>query len=78
MQKHIRYIKNRTGRRPFVCNVNKKAKSLTPAWKATLQVDGAYYGEYLGTGSTRTLALLALVNIVKKRKRSVFKRQKTA
>jgi len=57
--------------------VNKKAKSLTPAWRATIRVDGSSDGEYVGTGATRTLALLALVNIVKKRKRSVFKRQKT-
>ena len=76
MQKHIRYIENRTGRRPFVCNVNKKAKSLTPAWRATLGFV-AYLGYLQGRGDTRNGALLGLVKAIKGKKSAEFKQDTT-
>jgi len=63
MEKRTRFIKNRTGRKPVVCNINKERKEFKPAWRASV---GEFdkHGLIVTKGETRNLALIQLAKIV--------------
>ncbi len=87
MNKHERFIKNRTGHRPFICNVNKHLSDwklsevyhdpeLVESWRATIPVkvkDALIQGKTI----SRKLALVSLAQIVKKYNRKDFRSMTT-